>query len=432
MSSDYGLFDGRYRLLTELGRGAFGSVHRASQVVLGIDLREVAVKMFHADAITATNLSEKMNDAVQLLDLLSKLGDWKIRQHFLTIYDLGLTRDTPPRGFIVMELVEGGNLDRRIRELGRFTPAGCLHYLRQIARAVAFMHRQSPPMVHSDLKPENILLFRGVDEDLVKIGDFGLAGLYWGPFGGPGGGTLSYLAPELFFGLSTSPAADVFSLGLIAFKMLTGANPYDDVGSTLNREQLDHALLNELHIKARSTPLALDRAAFFEGRSGSSESQSLETLIDVVNRMLHPAPEKRYCSAIEVSEELESIARGGFGGLIANDLAAGADDSPLDKLTVLQQKFQHRLAEQCWDEATAVIHDIEQTVKSNGGKPDLPYRLRADLLLYQAKALPAIAPALRTQAVNVLLLGRQKCPDRGAQERLDVQIKELKGLMGIV
>ncbi len=299
------LIDDRYQVGMELGSGAFGSVYKATQLVLGRPMRDIALKLFRADAIDADNIAEQMNDALALNAVLSHLTDWEIRQHFVTVYDMGLTRESPPRAYVAMELVREGSLAKRIRSLQRFSLLGTLHYLAQMARALAFMH--SEKIVHSDLKPDNILLFRHGNQDRVKIGDFGLAGRCQGLFvaEGPRGGDMAYMAPEVLQGLNTQPASDVFSLGVMCYEMLTGRNPYAIVGEKLTEvERADSQRMHKMRVESRAEPLRLSPADFPEVTAGA-DGAKLMPILQIINRMLEPSPDRRYRSATEVSSDVQ-------------------------------------------------------------------------------------------------------------------------------
>lgn len=445
--TEYDLLDGRYRLLTELGSGAFGSVHRAAHVVMGQVVREVAIKVFHGDQISPENMHDKMNDAFQLLAILATMGEWRIRQHFLTIYDLGVSRETPPRAYIVMELVQGGNLASRIKHQTRFTLAGCLHYLRQICRAVAFMHQRRPPMVHSDLKPENILLFCSEGDDQVKIGDFGLAGFYRGPLeAGPRGGTMSYLAPEMFYNLATTPAADVYSLGLIAREMLTGANPFATVGSTLASEPSQgREMLHDMHRDARAQLEPLRREDFLTAGRPDQESPSLASLIDVINGMLESDLRRRYRHAGEVSAELERIAGGGMAigrpGAAAvtspretgaASSSPGASDAPVfGAVERISQRFEHALAHQLWPAAGEAVRELDERARGGECPLDLPFRCKARLFRAQAAAIPALAARFLKQAAQELERGLGSCLAPDERTRLDEDLTLVRKELGI-
>lgn len=392
------LIDGRYRLGPELGAGAFGCVYKATQVVLGRDMREIALKIFKADSIDASNVAEKMNDALAIIALVSDLTDWEIRQHFVTVFDLGLSQENPSRAFVAMELVSEGSLAKRLRNNPHFTLHGTLHYLVQIVRALAFMH--SRRFVHSDLKPDNILLFRHCGRDLIKIGDFGLAGKYQGPIGdGPCGGDLAYMAPEVISGTNTLPASDVFSVGVMAFEMLTGRNPYVHVGETLSQEQREDAtLMRELRLNSRTEPLQL-RPHDFPELSAGTEGARLMPLVQIINRMLDPDLQRRYRSAIEVKNDIEhqladliSVPRTDreASGHATSETVFAPDEQSLKlrRAAKVQEhvvRWQSAIDLKNWDSAEKIAAEVVSfSPQSAEG-----YLLKAKIKRYQADALGA-------------------------------------------
>lgn len=119
------IIDGRYHIDVELGRGAFGAVYRARQRSLDVDVRDVALKLFHEKAVGAEQVTDKLNDAITLIRLLDAVDDLSTRQHFINVYDLGVTRDPDrPQAFVAMELVRGGPLAHRVRDYRKFTARG--------------------------------------------------------------------------------------------------------------------------------------------------------------------------------------------------------------------------------------------------------------------------------------------------------------------
>lgn len=421
------LIDGRYRLGLELGAGAFGSVYRATQVVLGRDLRDVALKLFRSDAVHEGNVVEQMNDAVALLGLLSHATDWEVRQHFVTIYDLGVTREAQPRAYLAMELVRDGSLSRRIRDFGKFTLAGTHHYLRQMVRALGFMHEHG--YVHSDLKPDNVLVFRSRGRDHIKIGDFGLAGRYRGLFtNGPRGGTLSYLAPEALQGLNTTPAADVFSLGVMAFEMLTGANPFDAVGSSLTpRARQDGRRLNELQLRARREPLRVQRGDFPELRS--ADQAWLAPLCEIITRMLAVSPVERYASAQEVFADLEQMS-GRTAPRSAPLTAAPKEPATGEDPRIAQIEFELRIGN--W---SAAMQTANAMIQANPESP-AGYLLKSQVSLRQAAALSgsngaaAVVQSLRRQAVSPLRAALRACPAAQDQRVIRQELAALYEQLG--
>lgn len=219
------LFTNRYRLYEELGRGAFGAVHRADQVALGVRLRQVAVKRFLAPG-TATGdvVGEALGEAVALWQVIEACPDPTVRDRFVTCLDAGWDGGLDGGPYVVMELV-GTDLGR-ITERGLPAVGLVRAYLRQICEGVAFLHEFG--YLHRDLKPGNLLLSR---TGSVKIGDFGLATAVNTLLRrGEAAGDLSYqpweaLEPSLH---EWSPSADVYAIGLVGYRLLTGRLPAQD------------------------------------------------------------------------------------------------------------------------------------------------------------------------------------------------------------
>ena len=212
----------RYRLQRELGRGSSGAVYLARDEELG---RDVALKLLHPHAASrgrAALRTRSFNEA-RLAAALRHPG-------VVAIYDLD-----EERNLIAMELAPGGTL-RDLLQRGRLAPSEALRCGVELAGTLEAVHRAG--IIHRDLKPGN-LLFRapvalpgaGAHGDLV-LGDFGLALLGAAPRPTEDGGapeplgTLGYMAPEQRLGES-SPACDLYALGVILHEMLVGAPPFD-------------------------------------------------------------------------------------------------------------------------------------------------------------------------------------------------------------
>lgn len=436
---EHDLIDGRYRLITELGSGAFGSVHRATQVVLGKNLREVALKLFRAEVINEHNVRKEMNDALAIIRLISECSDWEIRQHFLTIYDLGLTQETPPRAYIAMELVSDGSLTGRLKT--PFTLDGIVPYLTQTVRALAFMHRHQ--FVHADLKPDNILVFRHRDHDQIKIGDFGLAGQHTGLFGdGPRGGDMAYIAPELLDGMSATPAADVFSLGVMFFEMLTGKNPYAEVGHTLTAEQRrDDERMRKLRRDYRRKPMRLSRADYPELKA-SPRAELLGSILDIINRMLEPELHNRYRSAVEIQRDLDVAANNAVPGAQSSPRssettsvrsAAEPDPSTL-QINAMREKWESFVGLRNWVAAEETARELiaEQPGVADG------YQLLSQIHLkmaagYEGDASPRASKRRQTclrQAGKPLREGIQQCRDRDELRQLQLDLAKIHVRLG--
>jgi serine/threonine-protein kinase len=216
---------GKYRLLDVQACGAFGTVFRAEQYFCRQLVRPVAVKVSRQTDLSEQTAPYLFGDALILAQLLANASvgfDDAGRRHLVQIHDMGLLPEHDNRAFLVMEYVDGLPLLSHMRAAGRISVAIGLRFIKQICRGMALIHGQGA--VHRDLKSDNILVDR---RGIIRIVDFGLAA-YADPRLGfaPGSmGTFTYMAPETLDGRST-PASDVYSLGLLMYELFTGGGPH--------------------------------------------------------------------------------------------------------------------------------------------------------------------------------------------------------------
>ena len=201
-------------ILELLGRGGMGYVYRARQRKLD---REVAVKVVAAEAERQDQFAQRFAREAQVLARLS-------HPNLVSIHDYG---QDGPLGWLVMEYVDGSSL-RDLIHAGKLEPSEALALIPKICDALQYAHDQG--VVHRDVKPANILVGR---DGVVKIADFGLAKL----IGIPSAlvtltgsrevlGTFRYMAPEqLERPLEVDHRADIYSLGVVFYEMLTGEIP---------------------------------------------------------------------------------------------------------------------------------------------------------------------------------------------------------------
>jgi len=428
--TDANLIEGRYRLGVELGAGAFGSVYKATQVVLGHDMRDLALKLFHGSAVNESNVRQMMTDALAILALMDRLPDWEIRQHFVTVYDLGVTNENPRRGFVAMELVRGGSLEGRLKDFGKFSLAGTFHYMLQLTRALAFMHDEG--FVHSDLKPANVFVFRGRGRELLKVGDFGLAGRFVSPLGGdgPAGGTMSYLPSEALMGLPTTPAGDVFSLGVIAYELLTGSNPYSRVGHTLDREsptfQQDS---DRMQLQSRHPALTLRKEMFPELADPNGELAYLTPFVDVLNRMLAESLADRYASARPAYDDLERIAAKEKPILRTGPIAGTVSkDSTADSLA----RFEGHLSRKEWEEARALAKELAKQTPARASGHLLLARVEVAVAknLESKGSPPTVVQKYLRQAIVPLQRGLAACDASAEKRQLGDELSNLYTRLG--
>ena len=247
-------------LLELLGRGGMGFVYRARQTSLD---RDVALKVVAPDADRQTDFTERFAREARALARLS-------HPNIVAVHGHG---QNGPICWLVMEYVDGSSL-RDVMAAGKLEPKEALALVPKICDALQYAHDRG--VVHRDIKPENILLDR---EGSVKIADFGLAKLV----GTPAAlvsltgsqqvlGTLRYMAPEqLDRPLEVDHRADIYSLGVVIYEMLTSEIPM-----------------------GRFDPPSLR----------SSASREVD---EVVLRTLEREPERRYQRASAIKSDLESV-----------------------------------------------------------------------------------------------------------------------------
>ncbi len=210
----------KYRLEEEIGRGSMGTVYRAVHVTLG---QRVAIKL-----ISSEHLQSK--EARKRFGIEAKAAAKLRSRHVVQIYDDGETPDGNP--YIVLEYLEGETLEQRLDRDHDIPLADAVRIVAHVGRALARAHAQG--IVHRDLKPANIFLVKSDDDEvgwIAKVLDFGIAKLDQGEQGTTQAGTLLgtplFMSPEQVRGASSvDHRADLYSLGMCLFHMLTGEYAY--------------------------------------------------------------------------------------------------------------------------------------------------------------------------------------------------------------
>jgi predicted outer membrane repeat protein len=205
----------QFQFLALIGRGGMGAVYKAIQISLS---RPVAVKVLPAQVIDDTDANSAARFRHEALTL-AKLTHPGI----VTVYESGEAGGSP---YIVMEFIDGTDVSRLIKSEGRFESDRAITILSQVCQALQYAHQNG--VIHRDIKPANLLITR---EGRVKIADFGLAKHRDDALQGltktnVAVGTPDFLAPEAWsLGAALDHRADLYSLGVTLYQMLTGEVP---------------------------------------------------------------------------------------------------------------------------------------------------------------------------------------------------------------
>jgi hypothetical protein len=203
------LLDGRYRLEGEIARGAIGAVWRAVDTATG---EPVAVKLLRPEAADQPELVLGFRAEAELLAEIDHPSIVRPREYV----------ERPGARAIVMDLVEGEDLRRRVRRDGPVPPAVAANLVAQVADALAYLHEHG--IVHGDVKPGNLVV--PADGRPVRLVDFGVARRVADAPPSSIHATPEYAAPEVVGGAAQSPAADVYALGIVLFELLCGRSPF--------------------------------------------------------------------------------------------------------------------------------------------------------------------------------------------------------------
>jgi serine/threonine-protein kinase len=210
---------GKYELIAEIGRGAFGIVYKAKDSVLG---RYVAIKVLHPALLVDPGFIERFRHEARVAALLD-------HPNIVPVYDFG---QEDGRYFLVMAYMPGGSLSTLIKNSAPMSAERVIKITKEIGAGLSYAHASN--IIHRDLKPSNILFD---DKGVARVSDMGFAKVREG--GGAASmtasgqlvGTPSYMSPEVWKGKPATEASDVYSLGLISMEMFTGA-PFFDGEST--------------------------------------------------------------------------------------------------------------------------------------------------------------------------------------------------------
>ncbi len=281
------ILNGQFKILQKIGSGGMGSVYKALQPAMN---RMVAVKILHPKLANRKDLVSRFRREARAMSHLTHPNTVKV-------YLYGELEDGSL--YIVMEYLEGKNLNQTVRAEGPMAIERGLPILIQACNALEEAHRAG--IIHRDLKPENIFItHQGGMKDFAKVLDFGLAKVTEREMR-PGSiiltqegmvfGTPEFMSPEQAQGKTLSAASDIYSLAIILYEVLTGKLPFDA------KNPMEYI---QLHVTTKPKPIN-------ERVPGRTFPPLLWTVLE---KALAKKPEERFGSAAEFAHALSAVLAG--------------------------------------------------------------------------------------------------------------------------
>ena len=273
---------GKYRILDKIGRGGMGTVYKAVDEMLH---REVAIKVLNAE-LNDPEIARRFRSEAITVARLSHPG-------IATIYELF---EHEGEWLMVMEFVRGETLENMVARMGPLSAQRAAEFCMQALAALA--HAHSMGVVHRDLKPANLMV---TENGSVKVMDFGIARVAGGEHLTNAGfmmGTPAYMAPEQVRGGEIDARADLYSMGVVFYRLATAKLPFKgDTAFAIVQSQVNDP----------PTPVATARP-------------DLPSWVDeVINKSLAKAPDQRFQSAAEFHEAFARC----LAGLTLSSMYAG-------------------------------------------------------------------------------------------------------------
>jgi tetratricopeptide (TPR) repeat protein len=312
----------RYKLISELGSGGMAWVYLAQDLRKE---RQVAIKILYPHLAQDAAFFQRFSQEAKLATSLSQAAP---EMHVVTVLDYGSDRDVH---YLVMEYVPGRDLRQVLDQWGALTWQEALDIGRQVALALGHAHQHG--IVHRDVKPENIML---LPDGVVRVLDFGVARARTSPALTHSGfvGSPYYAAPEQAMGRPVDIRADLYSLGIVLYEMITGVRPF--------QSDTPWAVIN-CHI-ASPPPMLED---------------SLPALPRSVGRLVRKAmakrPEDRFQSPGEMVQAIETVLA---GQELSIEVMNVEPDILAPLLAGLYQRARQAAAEGAWQEAVDLFGQI--------------------------------------------------------------------------
>jgi len=272
---------GRYQIVSELGRGSMGVVYQAFDPVIG---RTVAIKTMLTEGLGPAEFEEfkaRFQREAQAAGVLT-------HPNIVTVYDFG---EDSGILFLAMEFLEGKSLQGLVEEQGILPVETIIPMYEQVCSALDHAHIHK--IVHRDIKPANIMI---LESGLVKVTDFGIAKMMTVGMTQAGQilGTPNYMSPEQVKGRQVDGRADIFSLGVILYELVTGEKPFGGQNITT----VIYKIINENPISPRELDATIPLGLSY-----------------VIQKALAKSPDERYQTCRELAEDLRNYKN--LGGATA-------------------------------------------------------------------------------------------------------------------
>ena len=270
---------GRYQIREMIGEGAMASVYQAYDPEID---RTLAIKVLKPHLARVEQYRARFLREARAAGVLS-------HPNIVTIFDVGVEGDVP---YIAMELIDGMTLADLIRSGREFSVDEVVAIGIELTRALDFAHRKG--IVHRDVKPGNMMMIE--DRGTLKVTDFGICQVDSGDGTeltqatrvGDVVGTPNYMSPEQVAGGKVDARSDLFSVGVVLYRLITGVLPFEGDSVVTVAYKIAQADAPAVEKLRADVPLSLRRA---------------------IDRALKKAPEKRYQSGEEFAQALVAIAR---------------------------------------------------------------------------------------------------------------------------
>lgn len=276
------VIDRRYEIVSLLGEGGMGTVYKVRHTTLE---RHFAMKVLKKGLAEDAKLAERFIVEAKATASVKHAS-------VVAITDFGHLDDRRP--YFVMELLGGQTLADALRAGEVFEPARAARIVVKVARALSAAHEAG--IIHRDMKPENVVLVGSPSEDDVKVVDFGAAlvvGAKRNTKAGVVFGTPHFMSPEQASGSDIDHRADIYSLGVVMYEVLTGQVPFDG--------DVYHEVLRKHLIDPPRPPTAT---------VGPARAAAIRALEPIVLKALAKDPDERYLTAEALAQDIERAAQG--------------------------------------------------------------------------------------------------------------------------